>query len=170
MIFNMNILLLFFALPVATIILAIVVEKILRCPVLTAATFFAIFLIVAFAVFDAFFLVFVIAYTIIAFITAVIAEFFFNRCRRREKKHCNCREKDDEENDDERDEANNERRLSNEDIRRIANRVANILSNTNNNCCNNCCNNSCSCCNNDVATVNVRNPSGEQTTWCCRRR
>jgi len=31
--------------------------------------------------------------------------------------------------------------------------------NTNNNCC---CN--------DVATVNVRNTNGEQTTWCCRRR
>lgn len=162
----MNILLLFFALPVATIILAIVVEKILRCPVLTAATFFAIFLIVAFAVFDAFFLVFVIAYTIIAFITAVIAELFFSRCRRRKRKHCICREENDEDNDEDNNEENNERRLSNEDIRRIANRVANILSNTNNNCCNN----SCNCCNNDVATVNVRNPNGEQTTWCCRRR
>lgn len=163
--FNMNILLLFFALPVATIILAIVVEKILRCPVLTAATFFAIFLIVAFAVFDAFFLVFVIAYTIIAFITAVIAEFFFSRCRRK-RKHCSCREKNDEDDEDNNEE-DNERRLSDEDIRRIASRVANILSNTNNNCCNNCCNNSC---NNDIATVNVRNPNGEQTTWCCRRR
>lgn len=151
----MNILLLFFALPVATIILAIIVEKILRCPVLTAATFFAIFLIVAFAVFDASFLVFVIAYTIIAFITAVIAEFFFSRCRRRERKNYSCREENEEENNED----NDERRLSNEDIRRIANRVANILSNTTNNCCNN-----------NVATVNVRNPNGEQTTWCCRRR
>ena len=158
----MNILLLFFALPVATIILAIVVEKTLRCPVLTAATFFAIFLIVAFAIFDAFFLVFVIAYTIIAFITAVIAEIFFSRCRRRKRKYCICREENDEDNNEEE----NEGRLSDEDVRRIANRVANILSNTNNNCCNN----SCNCCNNEVATVNVRNPNGEQTTWCCRRR
>ena len=145
----MNIILLFFALPVATIILAIVLEKILRCPVLTAATFFAIFLIVAFAVFDASFLVFVIAYTIIAYITAVIAEFFFSRCRRKERRHCNC----SEENND------NEARLSDEEIQRIARQVANILSN------NNC---SCNC--NDVATVNIRNQNGEQTTWCCRRR
>ena len=145
----MNIILLFFALPVATIILAIVLEKILRCPVLTAATFFAIFLIVAFAVFDASFLVFVIAYTIIAYITAVIAEFFFSRCRRKERRHCNC----SEENND------NEARLSDEEIQRIARQVANILSNSN-----------CSCSCNDVATVNVRNPNGEQATWCCRRR
>ena len=148
----MNIILLFFALPVATIILAIVLEKILRCPVLTAATFFAIFLIVAFAVFDESFLVFVIAYTIIAYITAVIAEFFFSRCRRKERRHCNC----SEENND------NEARLSDEEIQRIARQVANILPNRNNN--------NCSCCCNDVATVNVRNPNGEQTTWCCRRR
>lgn len=146
----MNIILLFFALPVATIILAIVLEKILRCPVLTAATFFAIFLIVAFAVFDASFLVFVIAYTIIAYITAVIAEFFFSRCRRKQRRRC-CNEESND-NDD-------EIRLSDEEIQRIARQVANILSN------NNC---SCSC--NDVATVNVRNPNGEQTTWCCRRR
>ena len=45
-------LLLFFALPVATIILAVVLQKILKCPILVAATFFAIFLIVAFAIFD----------------------------------------------------------------------------------------------------------------------
>ena len=86
----MNILLIFFALPVATILLAIVLEKILRCPILTAITFFAIYLIVAFAIFDASFLVFVIIYTILAFITAVIAEFFFRRCWCQERKKCNC--------------------------------------------------------------------------------
>ena len=89
----MNVILLFFALPVATIILAIVLEKILRCPILVAATFFAVFLIVAFAVFDATFLIFVIAYTIIAFITAIIAELFFVNCCEENKKcnsNCNC--------------------------------------------------------------------------------
>ena len=154
----MNIILLFFALPVATIILAIVVEKILRCPVLTAATFFAIFLIVAFAVFDASFLIFVIAYTIIAFITAVIAEFIFSRCRRRERKCCNCNCNCNFNCNEEENEENNEVRLTNEEIERIATRVANILSNTNNNCCN------------DIATINIRNRNGERTTWCCRRR
>lgn len=68
-------LLLFFALPVATIILAIVLQKILKCPILVAATFFAIYLIVAFAIFDASFLIFVIAYTILAYIAAYLTKF-----------------------------------------------------------------------------------------------
>ena len=81
-----TILLLFFALPIATIILAIVLQKILKNPVLVAATFFAIYLIVTFAVFDSDFLIFAIAYTIIAYITAVLVKFIkklidqFNRC------------------------------------------------------------------------------------------
>ena len=63
-------LLLFFALPVATIILAVVLQKILKCPILVADTFFAIYLIVAFAIFDSSFLIFVIVYTILAYISA----------------------------------------------------------------------------------------------------
>lgn len=147
----MNTLLIFFALPIATIILAIVLEKLLRCPILTAATFFAIYLIIAFALFDATFLVFVIVYTILAYITALIAEFFFSRCR---KKICTCCDNKINNNDIE---------LSNESIQNIANRVAQILTNTSNCSCN--CNN-----NNDIATVNVRNVNGERATWCCRRR
>lgn len=77
----MNTLLLFFALPIATIILAIVLEKILRNPILTALTFFAIYLIVAFAAFDATFLVYVIVYTLLSFISAYIAEVFYRRFR-----------------------------------------------------------------------------------------
>ena len=76
----MNTLLIFFALPVATIILAIVLEKIIRNPFLTAATFFAIFLVVTFAFFDETFLVNTIVYTLLAFIAAVIAEYFYRRC------------------------------------------------------------------------------------------
>lgn len=147
----MNILLIFFALPIATIILAIVLEKLLRCPILTAATFFAIYLIVAFAAFDASFLIFVIAYTIIAYITALIAEFFFCRCKRR----CmQCMMSCNNNNNN-----NNEVQLSNESIQSIGNTVANIVNNANNNC--NC---------NNIATVNVRDTNGCQTTWCCRRR
>lgn len=148
----MNILLIFFALPIATIILAIVIEKILRCPILTALTFFAIYLIVAFAAFCASFLIFVIAYTIIAYITAWITELFFWRCRRT----CPCRENNNNNNNN-----NNEVQLSNADMQNIATRVTNILNTTNNNC---------NCNNNNVATVNVRDTNGCQTTWCCRRR
>ncbi len=152
----MNTLLIFFALPIATIILAIVLEKLLRCPILTAATFFAIYLIVAFAAFNATALVFVIIYTILAYITALIAEFFFMRCKRRECANNCCLENN----------TNNNIRLSNEDAQNIACRVARILNNSNNNCNCSCNNNN----NNDIATVNVRDTNGCQTTWCCRRR
>ncbi len=74
----MNILLLFFALPIATIILAIAAQKILKCPFLVAGVFFAIYLIVAFAAFDASFLVFAVVYTILAFITAIITKIITN--------------------------------------------------------------------------------------------
>ena len=47
----MNIILLFFVLPFATIIFSIVLQKILKCPVLVAAIFFAIYLILAYTVF-----------------------------------------------------------------------------------------------------------------------
>lgn len=154
----MNTLLLFFALPVATILLAIVVEKILRNPFLTSITFFAIYLIVAFAAFDETFLIYVIVYTILAFITAIIAEFFFQRCRE-QNNNCNkwisrCFQN------------NNIITLSEQDVTRIASRVAEIQnSNSNNNC--NCCKNNTS----DVATVNVtNNTTGGRTSWCCYRR
>lgn len=72
-------LLLFFALPLATILLAIVLEKILHCPILVAITFFALYLIAAFALYAtgvitnlAEALIAVIVYTIIAFLTAWI--------------------------------------------------------------------------------------------------
>lgn len=151
----MNTLLIFFALPIATIILSIVLEKILRCPILTAATFFAIYLIIAFAVFNASALVFVIIYTILAYITALIAEFFFSRYRRECKNNC-CQEND----------TNNSIALSNEDAQNIACRVARILNNSNNNCNCGCSSSS----NNEIATINVRDTNGCKTTWCCRRR
>ena len=74
----MNTLLIFFALPIATIILAIVLQKIIKCPILVAATFFAIYLIVTFAAFDANFLIYAIIYTILACIAAVITRFIMN--------------------------------------------------------------------------------------------
>ena len=67
----MNTLLLFFALPIATIILSVVLLKILKCPALVAATFFAIYLILTYAVFGSDFLIFAIVYTILSYITAI---------------------------------------------------------------------------------------------------
>lgn len=81
-------LLIFFAFPFATIILAIVLEKIIENPVLVSLTFFAIYLILAFSIFTIEFLVAAIIYGIIAFIVAKIYEL----CKRffRKKVEINC--------------------------------------------------------------------------------
>ena len=87
----MNILLLAFAIPVATILLAIVLQKILKCPLLVAAAFFAIFLIVTFAIFDSSFLVFAILYTILAYVTAVLTRLICKIISRFNLgNNCNC--------------------------------------------------------------------------------
>ncbi len=113
----MNILLIFFALPIATIIISIALQKILKCPPLVAAVIFAIFLIVTFVINNINFLVAAIVYTIIAFITAAIVclisrliERFFNNdndscdCRRggcgcRRNRRCACQGNTDNSND-----------------------------------------------------------------------
>ena len=68
----MNNLLIFFALPIATIIISIALQKILKCPYLVSAIVFAIFLIFTFIINNLNFLVATIVYTIISFITALI--------------------------------------------------------------------------------------------------
>ena len=95
-------LLIFFALPFATVLLAIVLQKILRSPTLVAITFFAIYLIVAFVSFSdtlAEAIIAVIIYTLIAYITAYIV-MIVCRCKRRfcsslnqtncEPRRCGC--------------------------------------------------------------------------------
>lgn len=74
----MEILLIFFALPLATIILSIALQKILKCPFLVSAIIFAIFLIVTFIVNNLIVLVLAIIYAIISFITAVIVSIMYN--------------------------------------------------------------------------------------------
>ena len=61
--------------------MAIVLQKILNNPLLVAATFFAIYLVVAFSAFDSSFLVYTIAYTILAYITAVLVRMICNLLR-----------------------------------------------------------------------------------------
>lgn len=94
----MNVLLLFFALPVATILLSIVLQKVLCSPILVAITFFAVYLIITFAVFNESFLVYAIVYTILAYITAAITRFIRNflQCQ---KDNCCEDDNDDEIND-----------------------------------------------------------------------
>ena len=76
----MNTLLIFFAIPVATIILAAIFETFIRSPLKVAGIAFAIFLIVAFALGGtAELIVLAIIYTILAFIAAFLVCIFRNR-------------------------------------------------------------------------------------------
>ena len=70
----MNNLLIFFAFPIAVIIISAILQKLLKCPIAVAALIFAIFLIVTFAAFDETFLIATLAYTILAFITAFLVK------------------------------------------------------------------------------------------------
>jgi len=95
----MNTLLLFFAFPIATILLAIVLEKVLESPTLVGITFFAIYLIITFAFFDSDFLIFAIVYTVIAFVSAFVVRFIKNCllrfcCRRENESRLNTSQED----------------------------------------------------------------------------
>ena len=116
----------FFALPLATILLSIVLQRILRNPILVAISFFAIYLIVAFTAFldtlaEA--LIATIIYTVIAYITAYLVMII---CRLRQK-FCHFRSED----------------ITNKNIRRCR------CENNNENTENNLLRISCSCGNSD---------------------
>ena len=72
----MNNLLIFFALPLATVIIAIVLERVWKNYILVTLFTFAVYLIVAFALGDANLLVLVIIYTLLAFIAAFLSMLF----------------------------------------------------------------------------------------------
>lgn len=69
----MNSLLIFFALPVATIVLAVVLERVWGCYKLVTAFIFAIYLIIVFALFDASYLVYALIYTFLAFVASYLS-------------------------------------------------------------------------------------------------
>lgn len=71
----MNLLLIFFALPLATIFFSIALQRILDNPILVASIIFSIFLIVTFVVGDLTLLIATIIYTILSFITAIILKY-----------------------------------------------------------------------------------------------
>lgn len=85
----MNVLLIFFAIPLAVIILSVILESFINCPLKVAGIFFAIFIVLAFGFGGtAELIVAAIVYTFISFITAVIIRYIINR-------RCNCCENDD---------------------------------------------------------------------------
>lgn len=131
----MNNLLIFFAFPIAVIIISAILQKTLKSPIAVAALIFAIFLIVTFAVFDETFLIATLAYTIIAFITAFIVKLI---CESGENNNmCDCL-----------------RDILNRNLTNNENTINDILgvsqtNNNENNCTNNSnSNNSCCCQNN----------------------
>lgn len=84
----MNILLIFFAIPIATIILSAILETFIRCHFKVAGIFFSIFLVLAFILGGtAELIVAAIIYTILSFITAYIVEIIL---RNREENNCGC--------------------------------------------------------------------------------
>ncbi len=100
----MNDLLIFFALPLATTIIAIVLERIWKNYILVTLFTFAVYLIVAFAVGDSALLVLVIIYTFLAFIAAFLSMLFRKinkrlRCleeaaNEENDTHCKCNNND----------------------------------------------------------------------------
>lgn len=80
-------LLIYFAFPIATIIISIILQKLIKNPVLVAAFIFAIFLIITFAVYDETFLIATLIYTIISLITAFIVCVV---CNNEENNNCVC--------------------------------------------------------------------------------
>lgn len=85
-----NILLLYFALPIAIIILSIIFETLINCPIKIAGIVFSILLVFTFAVADETFLIFTILYTILAFIVAWITKQWTNN-----QNGCGCQNDDD---------------------------------------------------------------------------
>ncbi len=85
----MNILLVFFALPIAVIIFSVALQKILKCPLLVASITFAVFLVITFLINDLNYLIATIIYTIISYITAIIVvQINTRRCNQIENGNC----------------------------------------------------------------------------------
>lgn len=93
----MNILLIFFAIPIAIIILSVILETFIKYPIKVAGIFFAIFLVVVFALGGtAELIVLAIAYTILSFIAAYVTSIICCRrnCCNSERRCCRCERRD----------------------------------------------------------------------------
>lgn len=140
----MNILF-FVIFPIAVILMSIVLQKLLKSPILVAILIFAVFLILAYTVFTPEFLLNAIIYAIIAFITAAIFKLI---CSLRRRISCNifnvcddtdsCNNNDD--NDIETSIANIEESIEsiNDNMNRLTRLLSSVINNGNNNC--GCCN------------------------------
>ena len=69
----MNVLL-FFVFPLATIIYSIVLQKLIKSPILVSLTIFATFLIVTFTAYDESFLIYTILYTALSYLVSIFTK------------------------------------------------------------------------------------------------
>ena len=134
----MDALLIFFAFPIAVIIFSIVLERLLRNPIAVTSLVFAVFLIVAFAAFDEMFLIAVLAYTVLSFVTALIVYLIQDR-----KEHNVC----DVLSDFIQNVNNNNGGNNNSDNESMCDTVQDLLGTNNNNSNNNDSNNGSNGCN-----------------------
>lgn len=74
----MNLLLLLFAIPFATVIFSIILQKLIKCPILVALAAFSIFIILAVTVFDETFFILAVIYSILAYVAALLARIIGN--------------------------------------------------------------------------------------------
>ena len=161
-------LLIFFALPIAVIIISIALQRIFRCPILVSAIIFAIFLIVTFIIDNLTFLIAAIAYAILSYITAfltcVICR-FLNSCSSCNCNYCNRESQSDSNVISVSQQLNNSQNDDNNEINTIFNNTQNS---------------NCGCNNNQVSGVNgvsarinvIPNNNGNtgNITGCYRRR
>jgi len=133
----------FIVLPLATILISIVLQRLLKSPILVALLVFAVFLILAFTVFTTDFLINAIIYAIIAFITALIFKLICCLKRRFNFEDCNfcniCGDfnNNGENNDDLRQEVislRNSMRSLEENLDNLNDMLSTALNNNNNNC------------------------------------
>ena len=162
---NMNVLLLFFALPLAIIIISIALQKILKNPILVAGIIFSIFLIITFVINNINFLIATIIYTLISYLSAKLF-CVINKIRRELESRCGNSEN------------GNLLTISSNYSNGINNDLLTINSNIENSNNNNC-NLQCNSCNNSIenngvsARVNVipnSNNNGRTGNICGRYR
>ena len=181
----MYVLLLFFALPIATIIISIALQKILKSPALVAGIIFSIFLIVTFVIGNLNFLIATIIYTLISYITAVLVKLVcrllqrIERCKRDNNYNCCIA---NENNTNELLTINSScGNNHNGNLLTISSTCQNggnndlLTINTNqqnsNNCCNDSCSSNCNNSNNGVsARINVIPNNGRTGCICGRYR
>lgn len=126
----MNLLLIYFAFPIAVIIISYILEKLLNSPMTVASLIFAVFIVVTFAAFDETFLIATLAYTLLALITALISR-FFNSKNENESNIC---EKLNSILNTISENSNNNNNTDDDDDDNICEAVGQILNNNSNNC------------------------------------